>query len=377
MSWLSNLNVHDQVLLVALFVLALSDMSWLSNLNVHDQVLLVALFVRDGNADSFGCFLVFIHKFSFLSFIVGSLLGSSVFSVVWDCNLATSTGDTLNFKFVSSNRFNNLSFGILKSKDTAVVVVKNHDSGHVGGSHLAGGLQRPPAILSFNFNLFEWLAILAAKVRDTDIEVFILLKDVVIKNLKGHHLLSLTRSKCQSSNSFNIVTFAGGTSILSLVVNLDSLVEGSTFADNSDFKGSNRLHDSVVRGVEHDTGDAIIFLLKRGSKSSFFLGKGSLLSFSLSSKLLLKGFGSILLTSHLASSLGTVVGTGLGSLGHNLFSGLGFKINERNVGVFKTNPLHGIDIFTTVALKLSKSGVNIFIKILELLLSTVLNVSLL
>merc|ERR1719320_2107019 len=51
------------------------------------------------------------------------------------------------------------------------------------------------------------------------------------------------RSKCQSSNSFNIVAFAGGTSILRLVVNLDSLVEVSTFADNSDFKGSNRLHD--------------------------------------------------------------------------------------------------------------------------------------
>ena len=30
-----------------------SDMSWLSNLHIHDQTLLVALLVCDGNADSF------------------------------------------------------------------------------------------------------------------------------------------------------------------------------------------------------------------------------------------------------------------------------------------------------------------------------------
>merc|ERR1712156_459935 len=53
-----------------------------------------------------------------------------------------------------------------------------------------------------------------------------------------------------------------------------------------------------------------------------------------------------------------------------------FKINQRNVRVFKTNPLHGIDIFTSVTLKFSKSRVHILIKISELFLTSGLNVCL-
>merc|ERR1719204_1226628 len=85
------------------------------------------------------------------------------------------------------------------------------------------------------------------------------------------------------------------------------------------------------------------------------------------------------LTSHLAGSLSTIVGTGFGSLGHNLLSGLGLKIDKGNVGVLKTNSLHGLDVGTSVALELGKGWVHVLevLELLELLLGATLDVSLL
>merc|ERR1719245_4807 len=181
-------------------------------------------------------------------------------------------------------------------------------------------------------------------------------------SLESDMLLSLAGSKGQSSNSLNVVSIAGGGSILSLVVHLDSLVHVSSLADNGDLECSNRLHDSVVRGIKEDTANSIISLDWFSSSSGSSL-LGSLLSLGLGSELLGEGLLGIFLTSHLAGGLGTVVGTGLGSLGHYFFSSLGLQLNEGDGGVLQTNPLHGLDVSTSVALKLSQGRVHV-IKIL-------------
>merc|ERR1719232_154917 len=95
----------------------------------------------------------------------------------------------------------------------------------------------------------------------------------------------------------------------------------------------------------------------------------------LGGELLLESLASILLSSHLAGSLGTVVGTGLGALRHDLFPGPGLKVDQADVGVLEPNPLHGLNIGATAALKLGKGGVHVLEILVELLLGAGLNVS--
>merc|ERR1712002_457501 len=116
-------------------------------------------------------------------------------SVVRDSNLATSTRNTLDLQFISTNRFNNLSFRIFKTKNTTVIIIKNHYSGHVRGSKLTVGLHDLLPIFTFNFYFLERFTILATKVRYADIKMFIFFKDIIIKNFQGNHLLSFTRAK--------------------------------------------------------------------------------------------------------------------------------------------------------------------------------------
>merc|ERR1719312_91439 len=140
-------------------------------------------------------------------------------------------------------------FSISKSKDTAMVIIKNHDSSHVWGSELAVRLHCFLSILTFNFN--KRLTILATKVRDANIEMFIILKYIIIQNFKGDSLFCFPRAKSQSSNSFNIITLTGGSSIFSLIIHLNSLVHVSTFSHNGYLKSTNRFHDSVVGRIKH------------------------------------------------------------------------------------------------------------------------------
>merc|ERR1719471_1967995 len=130
-----------------------------------------------------------------------------------------------------------------------------------------------------------------------------------------------------------------------------------------------------MRGVKEDAANTIILLLKRFSglsSGSLFLGFCGL---SLSCELLLESLSSILLTSHLTGCLGTVIGTRLWALGHDLLPGSGLKVDEAYVGVLQPNPLHGLNVGTTAALELGKGRVHIFEILIELLLGTRLNVS--
>merc|ERR1719209_2248010 len=171
------------------------------------------------------------------------------------------------------------------------------------------------------------------------------------------------------SNSLNVVSRASSSSVFSLVVHLDRSVHVATLADDGDLKGANGFHDGVVWRVEHNAADAIVNLLLRLSCS----GSGSFLSSlglsDLISKLLLESLGGVFLSGHLPGCLGTVVGTRLGSLGHNLLAGLGFQLDQGDVGVLKADPLHGSDVLATVLLELSQSRVNI-LEFLELLSTT-------
>merc|ERR1711983_191747 len=102
-----------------------------------------------------------------------------------------------------------------------------------------------------------------------------------------------------------------------------------------------------MAGKEDAANSIILLLISLGLSSSGSLFSSSL-GISLGSQLLGEGLLGIFLASHLTGSLGTVIGTGLGSTGHNLLSSLGLKINQGNVGVLKTNSLHGLDVSTTV-----------------------------
>ena len=74
-----------------------------------------------------------------------------------------------------------------------------------------------------------------------------------------------------------------------------------------------------------------------------------------------------------------VVGTGLGSLAHDFFTGTHLEFGRGDVGVLQSDPLHGVDVLAPVPLEFGQSGVHaVFIfKVLELLLGAALDVSLL
>merc|ERR1740128_935189 len=150
-------------------------------------------------------------------------------------------------------------------------------------------------------------------------------------------------------------------------------------ADNGNLESANRLHDSVVGRVEHNSGDAIFLLLKEISGSSLLSIGSGLLSLGLGSQCFAHGLLGVFLTSELTGGLGTVVGTRLGSLGHNLLAGLGLQIDEADVGVLQADTLHGVDVLTTVALELGQGGVKFIqvLKLAELLSGAALDVSLL
>merc|ERR1719239_1922742 len=211
------LGVEDGVV-NALSFYALCDLPWLSNVDIHDQVFLVAFLVGDLQTDSLRCLLVVEDELALLCFVVFSFLCCAVLGVVWDRNLATSSRDTLQFQFKGANRLNNLNLSIVEAEDTAVVVVEDHDGGHVGCSKLDAGLHLGNSIFAGHGDLREGLSVLAPQVGDADVEVLVLLKHVVVKNLQGDHLLGLPRSKGKGSNSLNVVSGAGGSTVFSLVV---------------------------------------------------------------------------------------------------------------------------------------------------------------
>merc|ERR1719429_287652 len=242
-------------------------------------------------------------------------------------------------------------------------------------SELSAGLHGAGAVITSHVDLLEGTAILAAKVGDTDIEVLVLLKHVIVKNLKGDVLAGLAGSEDQGSDGLDVVSLAGGSAVLGLVVHLHGLIHITALTDNGDLESSSRFHDSVVRGVKEDTANSIVPLLKSlgsFSSGSLLIGLGGL---SLGGELLLESLASILLSSHLAGSLGTVVGTGLGALRHDLFPGSGLKVDQADVGVLEPNPLHGLNVGATATLKLGKGGVHVLEILVELLLGAGLNVS--
>merc|ERR1719365_168372 len=185
------------------------------------RVLGVAFLVSDLQTDCLRCLLIVEDELALLCLVVFSFLCCAVLGVVWDRNLATSSRDTLQFQFKGANRLNNLHLSIVKAEDTAVVVVKDHDGGHVGCSKLDAGLHLSNSVFASHRNLREGLSVLAPQVGDADVEVLVLLKHIIVKNLKGDHLLGLPRSKGKCSNSLNVVSRAGSSSVFSLVVNLD------------------------------------------------------------------------------------------------------------------------------------------------------------
>merc|ERR1719367_1940078 len=181
---------------------------------------------------------------------MNTLLGSSVLSAVGDSDLASGSRDTLDLDLVHSDRLNNLSLSVLEGEDSAVIVVQNHDGGHVWCAELSAGLHRAGAVITSHVDLLEGTAILAAKVGDTDIEVLVLLKHVIVKNLKGDVLAGLAGSEGQGSDGLDVVSLAGGSAVLSLVVHLHGLVHVTALTDNGDLESSSGFHDSVVRGVK-------------------------------------------------------------------------------------------------------------------------------
>merc|ERR1719244_1869344 len=216
-------------------------------------------------------------------------------------------------------------------------------------------------------------AVLASQVTDADVEVLVILKHVVVQNLQGDHLLCLTGAEGQCADCLNVVSIRGCGAVLCLVVDLQGGVHVLAFTNNSYFKGANALHDGVVGRVKHDAGHAIILLLNLSSSSLSI--SSSLLSLSLSSQC----FVGVFLSGKLASGLSTVISTGFWTLGHHFLPGLDLQVNQADIRVFQADSLHGVDVLATTTLKLSQHRVQLIkvLKLTELLLRTVLNVSLL
>jgi len=303
-------------------------------------------------------------------FVILSGLGSSVFSGVRNGDLAASSGHASDLEFKVSDRFNNFSLVFLELEDTAVVVVQDHDGGHVRGSELDGGDQ-----LAVDVQVGDLDAVLAPRVVDADVEVLILLKDVVIFNGEGHLLFGNSGSEGQGADGFGVVAVRASGSVFGLVVNLDNGVQVSALADDGDFERSDVLHDGVVGRVEEQPHDSILLLLL----FNFLLFDVFLVKFgSLFGEPIAKLLAQVLLSGKLAGGLETVVGARFGSLAHDFFTGAHLQLSGGDVGVFQPDPLHGVDVLATVPLEFGQSGVGlVLLEILELLLSAGSDVGLL
>ena len=303
-------------------------------------------------------------------FVILSGLGSSVLGGVRDCDLATSAGHTSDLQFKVSDRFNNFSLVLFELEDTAVIVVQDHDGGHVRGSKLDGGNH-----LSVNFDAGGLDAVLASRVVDADVEVLVLFKYVVVLNGESDLLLGDSGSEGQGADGFGVVAVRASGSVFGLVVDLDSRVQVSTLADDGDFKGSNVLHDGVVGRVKEHPHDSVLLLLL----FNFLLFNISFLLFGgFLGEPVAELLAQVLLSGEFAGGLETVVSAGLGSLAHDFFTGSHFELRGGDVGVFQPDPLHGVDVLATVPLEFGQGGVGlVLLEVLELLLGAGSDVGLL
>jgi len=108
-------------------------------------------------------------------FVVLSGLGGSLLGGVGDGDLATGTGHPGDLELESADALHNLGLGVLELEDAAVIVVQDHDGGHVGGAELEAGHHR-----ALHVHLGNLDAVLPPWVGDPDVEVFVLFKDVVV-----------------------------------------------------------------------------------------------------------------------------------------------------------------------------------------------------
>ena len=81
-----------------------------------------------------------------------------------------------------------------------MIVVQNHDGGEVGRSELDSGGHLAHAVVALDLDLGDGDSVLAPGVGDAAVEVLVLLKDVVVEDLKGDLLLGNSRAKVQSAN---------------------------------------------------------------------------------------------------------------------------------------------------------------------------------
>lgn len=189
-------------------------------------------------------------------------LSSAFFGSVGNSHLATGTSDTLDLQFVSADALDDLSFMVLELENTTVIVIQNHDSSHMGNAQLQRRHHFTVHVHVGNVN-----SVLASGVGDTDVEMFIFLKNVVIQDLQFDLLFSHAGTEGQSARATNVVIGGAGSTVFGLVINEDRLVQITTLTNNGHEEFANIFQNSEVRRVEADPLDTIVLLLVNSSHS--------------------------------------------------------------------------------------------------------------
>merc|ERR1719402_665144 len=236
------------------------NMSGFSDVDVHNQILLVTLLIQDRNADHLVCLLVLEFDLSFNALVVLALLGRSLLGAVGDRDGAAGAGNPHDLELEGADTLRDLGLALLEAKEAAVVVVQDHDGGLGRDAELDGGRRDVVSILVERVHVGDGQAVLAAQVGQTDVEVLVLLKDVVVLNGEVNKLLSLAGSKGEGADSLSVVAVSAGGAVLGLVVDLYCGVEVSAHPDDGDGEGADALHDGVVGRVEHDAHHAVVLL---------------------------------------------------------------------------------------------------------------------
>merc|ERR1719402_2104650 len=240
------------------------NMSGFSDVDIHNQILLVALLVQDRNADNLVCLLVLEFDLSFNALVVLALLGRSLLGAVGDRDGAAGAGNPPDLELEGADTLRDLGLALLEAKEAAVVVVQDHDGGLGWDAELDGGRRDVLSVLVESVHVRDWQAVLAAQVGQTDVEVLVVLDGEVDK------LLRLAGSEGEGADSLSVVAISAGGAVLGLVVNLNGGVEVAAHPDNGDGEGANALHDSVVGRVEHNAHNAVVLL----DSSSLLGGSG-------------------------------------------------------------------------------------------------------
>lgn len=186
-------------------------------------------------------------------------------------DLSASTGMSLHRQRQVSTVLNDLEVVMVKSEDSCVIVVEDHDGGGVG--HLELGDRE-----SSDSGRVDDDSVLGAdtEVAQTKVEVLVLFEDIVVDDLDGDLLMLVFWVESQSSLDWDVIASGIGSSVFGIVVNHNSQSFWSPISgiphdpyhkkccyspSDLNVKGSDALENGVMSWVEEDLASVVTQLL--------------------------------------------------------------------------------------------------------------------